>query len=101
MDASLQGWGGTMTKVATNEQITIGGKWKGRWRLTSSNQRELAAILCGIRFLERNSEIRQYSSLRIDTDNSTASININRGSAATPLAKMLDRILQIAENRRM
>ncbi|KAA6365103.1 MAG: putative reverse transcriptase, partial [Streblomastix strix] len=59
MDASLRGWGGTMTKVATNEQIKIGGNWKGSWRLTSSNQRELAAILCGIRFFRE--ELRNWA----------------------------------------
>ncbi|KAA6384221.1 MAG: hypothetical protein EZS28_020251 [Streblomastix strix] len=75
-DSSIRGWNGTVTNVATKKQIKIGRKWKGRWRLISSNKWKLAANLCGIRFMER-------------------------GSAANDFARILDKILLIAKNRKM
>ncbi|KAA6369258.1 MAG: hypothetical protein EZS28_035216, partial [Streblomastix strix] len=74
------------------------GKWKRQnWRLTSSNQRETATSLQGIRKLEKYSNIGKISSIRIVTDNSVAVLNIQRGAAAVQLAKLTDRILYEAE----
>jgi hypothetical protein len=75
-------------------KIKESGKWtKENWRLTSSNQRETAAILLGIRKLEHYSNIGKISSLMIETDNAVAAFNIRRGAAATAFVKLTDRIL--------
>ncbi|KAA6353023.1 MAG: hypothetical protein EZS28_051450, partial [Streblomastix strix] len=68
------------------------------WHLTSSNQREAAGILCALRRSETYLRERQIKSLKIETDNSSAAYNINRGSAAVALVKLTDRILETAED---
>ncbi|KAA6360878.1 MAG: hypothetical protein EZS28_043595 [Streblomastix strix] len=97
-DASEDGWGTELEILKTGMKIKESGKWKRlNWRLSSSNQRETAAILQGIQKLEKYSDIGKISSMRIETDNSVAAFNLQRGAAAVPLAKLTDRILQEAE----
>jgi ribonuclease HI len=75
----------------------MSGEWKKKWRLMSSNQRELAAIILGLQSLEPNLGNGRINSLRIESDNSTAIFDINRGAAAPAIAKLVDSILQKAE----
>ncbi|KAA6380866.1 MAG: hypothetical protein EZS28_023605, partial [Streblomastix strix] len=56
-----------------------------------------AAILCALRRSVSYLKERQIKSLKIETDNSSAAYNINRGSAAVALAKLVDRTLETAE----
>jgi hypothetical protein len=64
----------------------------------SSNQRESAAILCALTRSEPFLRNKQITSLKIETDNSTAAYNINRGASAISLHKLTDKILELIEN---
>ncbi|KAA6355550.1 MAG: putative Transposon Tf2-6 polyprotein [Streblomastix strix] len=97
-DASKWMWGGAC-KIKNQEEIFVQGKWSKGWRLTSSNQRELAAILCSLRRLEANLEEQQVKAIRIQTDNTTTAFNLRRQAAAGPLAQITIRILNWAESR--
>ncbi|KAA6389037.1 MAG: hypothetical protein EZS28_015435, partial [Streblomastix strix] len=97
-DASEDGWGTELKILSSKMKIKESGKWtKENWRLTSSNLRETAAILLGIRKLEHYSIVVKISSLRIEKDNAVAAFNIRREAAATALVKLIDRVLQEAE----
>ncbi|KAA6400036.1 MAG: hypothetical protein EZS28_004444 [Streblomastix strix] len=97
-DASQTHWGATLKLFNPAQEVWFWGKWSLNWHLQSSNQRETAAILCALRRSGTFLKERQVKSLKIETDNTSAAYNINRGSAAIALAKLVDRILEIAEN---
>ncbi|KAA6397704.1 MAG: putative Transposon Ty3-I Gag-Pol polyprotein, partial [Streblomastix strix] len=97
-DASLHSWGACLKLMNPVEEVWFQGSWSSRWNLNSSNQREAAAILCALRRSEPYFKERQTKSLKIETDNSSAAFNINRGAAATALAKLVDRTLETADN---
>ncbi|KAA6401465.1 MAG: hypothetical protein EZS28_002999, partial [Streblomastix strix] len=80
------------------EKIWFQGNWSSRWNLNSSNQREAAAILCALRRSEPYFKEMQTKSLKIEADNGSTTFNINRGAAATALAKLVDRTLETADN---
>ncbi|KAA6316509.1 MAG: hypothetical protein EZS28_055250, partial [Streblomastix strix] len=90
--------GATLQMSHPDLEILFHGKWSSNWHLTSSNQREAAGILCAFRSSETYLRERQIRSLKIETDNSSAAYNINRGSAAVALVKLTDRILETAED---
>ncbi|KAA6364012.1 MAG: hypothetical protein EZS28_040461, partial [Streblomastix strix] len=96
-DASINSWGACLKLLNPEEQILFQGDWGNNWRLSGSNQREAAAILCALRRSDPFLKERQVRSLKIQTDNSSAAFNINRGAAATALAKLVDRTLDTAE----
>ncbi|KAA6382799.1 MAG: hypothetical protein EZS28_021675 [Streblomastix strix] len=96
--ASLHSWRSCLKLMNPAQQIWFQGNWSSRWNLNSSNQREAAAILCALRRSEPYFKERQTKSLKIETDNSSAAFNINRGAAATALAKLVDRTLETADN---
>ncbi|KAA6392570.1 MAG: putative reverse transcriptase, partial [Streblomastix strix] len=96
-DASLTHWGATLKLQDLAQEVWFWGKWSLNWHLTSSNQREAVAILCAFRRYVSYLKERQLKSLKIETDNSSAAYNINRGSAAEALAKLVDRTLETAE----
>ncbi|KAA6384816.1 MAG: hypothetical protein EZS28_019658 [Streblomastix strix] len=52
-DASQWMWGG-VCRIKKQEEIFELGKWSKTWHLTSSIQRELAAILCCLRRMEQD-----------------------------------------------
>ncbi|KAA6379654.1 MAG: hypothetical protein EZS28_024818 [Streblomastix strix] len=99
-DASETQCGRTLQLIKTGQTIRFPGNWYSnpKWKLTSSNQRELAAILLGIQNIGKNFEVGEIKSLRIQSDNSTAIFNLRRGAAASALCKLVDQILQILEN---
>ncbi|KAA6395481.1 MAG: hypothetical protein EZS28_008992 [Streblomastix strix] len=97
-DANQTHWGSTLKLFNHAQEVWYLGKWSQNWHLTSSNQREAAAILCALLRSETFLKERQIKSLKIQTDNLSASFNINRGSAAVVQAKKVDRTLDVAEN---
>ncbi|KAA6382993.1 MAG: hypothetical protein EZS28_021477 [Streblomastix strix] len=96
-DASTQGWGASLLINSTQQEILFHGNWTDKWRLTSSNQRETAAVLIGLRCSQQYLLQNNIRALRIQTDSSTTVYNINRGAAALPLRKLTDRILEESE----
>ncbi|KAA6371976.1 MAG: hypothetical protein EZS28_032495, partial [Streblomastix strix] len=83
-DASLSIWGATLKLQDPAQEFWFCGKWSLNWHLTSSNQRETAAILCALR-------------RSIETDNSSAAYNINLGLAAVALVILVDQTLETAD----
>jgi hypothetical protein len=65
--------------------------------LNSSNQRELAAILCSLRWLERRLIKEKISAIRIQTDNTSTAFNLRRQAAAAPLAHLTLKTLNWGE----
>jgi hypothetical protein len=47
--------------------------------------------------IEEDCKKEQIKSLRIESDNSAAVFNLNRGAAATALMRLTDRVLEMAE----
>ncbi|KAA6391777.1 MAG: putative reverse transcriptase [Streblomastix strix] len=72
-DASETQWGGTLQLIKTGQTIRFAVNWfsNSKWKLTSSNQRELAAILLEIQSIGKNFEVGEIKSLKIQSDNST------------------------------
>ncbi|KAA6321529.1 MAG: hypothetical protein EZS28_054545, partial [Streblomastix strix] len=90
---------GATLKINSNKQeIWFQGDWNNHWRLTSSNQRETAAVLCWLLRSAPFLREQQVQSLKIETDNSSSAYNLNRGAAAISLLKLTDRILEVAED---
>ncbi|KAA6373649.1 MAG: putative Pol polyprotein, partial [Streblomastix strix] len=96
-DSSKEQWGGTIKILSTGEEIKLAGTWTKDWILKSSNQRETAAVLLGMQEISQRFSVGQLKSIRIQSDNSTAIFDINRGAAAPALASLIDKILQLAE----
>ncbi|KAA6392964.1 MAG: hypothetical protein EZS28_011511 [Streblomastix strix] len=97
-DASKTNWGATLKMSHPDLEILFHGKQSNNWHLTSSNQREAAGILCAIRRSETYLGETQIRSLKIETYNSSAAFNINKGSAAVAPVQLTDRILDTAED---
>ncbi|KAA6402347.1 MAG: hypothetical protein EZS28_002128 [Streblomastix strix] len=72
--------------------------WEATLKLQdSAHERDAAAILCALCQSVSYLKERQIKSLKIETDNSLAAYNFNRGSAAVALTKFVDRTLETAE----
>ncbi|KAA6387555.1 MAG: putative Transposon Ty3-G Gag-Pol polyprotein [Streblomastix strix] len=95
-NASVWGWGGVL-QLPNEEEIMVHGVRARNWRLTSSNQRETATILCCLRRFESTLHNRQIQALEILTDNTTTAYNIRRPAAAGPLVKLTQAILEWTE----
>ncbi|KAA6392727.1 MAG: hypothetical protein EZS28_011745 [Streblomastix strix] len=67
--------------------------WNRDSKLTSSNQREAAAILQGLRRFALNPRHNQIKALRIETENSSAAFNINRGAESQAFQQIVDQTL--------
>ncbi|KAA6382053.1 MAG: hypothetical protein EZS28_022421 [Streblomastix strix] len=93
-DDSTKGWGASLLINFTQQEILFHGNWTDKWRLTSSNQRETAAVLIGLRCSQQYLLQNNIRALRIQTDSSTSAYNINRGAATVPLRKLADKILK-------
>ncbi|KAA6381430.1 MAG: putative reverse transcriptase [Streblomastix strix] len=100
-DASKDQWGGTLTILKTGTTEMLNGPWNSNWKLNSSNQREIAAILLGVRRIKENYSNLNLQALRIESDNAAAVYNINRGAAAIALTKMIDHVLEEIEELQM
>ncbi|KAA6385363.1 MAG: hypothetical protein EZS28_019111 [Streblomastix strix] len=72
--------GATIIFVQTGLKEMHEWSWNRDSKLTSSNQREAAAILQGIRRFAMSPRHYQIKALRIETENSSAAFNINRGA---------------------
>ncbi|KAA6396105.1 MAG: putative Pol polyprotein [Streblomastix strix] len=96
-DASKTNWGATLKMSHPDLEILFLGKFSNNWHISSSNQRDIAGIFCAIRRSETYLRERQIRALKIETYNSSAENNIDRGSAAVALVKLTDRILETAD----
>ncbi|KAA6396676.1 MAG: hypothetical protein EZS28_007799 [Streblomastix strix] len=99
-DASAWGWGGVL-QLPNEEEIMVHGVWAKNWRLTSSNQRETASILCCLRRFESALHNKQIQALEILTDNTTTAYNIRRQAAAGPLVRLTQTILEWGETNKI
>ncbi|KAA6384586.1 MAG: putative reverse transcriptase [Streblomastix strix] len=97
-DASSRGWGATLVIHRQLTKIYCPGRWTKKWRLRTNNQRELAAVLCGLTRFSENLRKEKISSLSILTDNTTTSYNLNRQNSSVQLTHLLESTLIIAEN---
>ncbi|KAA6372209.1 MAG: hypothetical protein EZS28_032265 [Streblomastix strix] len=96
-DVSLAHWRATLKLQDLAQKVWFLAKWSLNWHLTCSNQRESTAIPCALHRSVSQLKEKQIKSLQIVTDNSSAAYNINRGSAAIVLAKLVDRTLETTE----
>ncbi|KAA6375872.1 MAG: hypothetical protein EZS28_028599 [Streblomastix strix] len=96
--ASKINWETSLKTSHLDLEILFHGKWSNNRHITSRNQREAADIFCALRRSETYLRERQIRSLKIETDNSYAAYDINRGSAAVALVKLTDSILETAED---
>ncbi|KAA6371021.1 MAG: putative Transposon Tf2-6 polyprotein, partial [Streblomastix strix] len=96
-DASRRGWGATLLLNSNKIEFKSGGIWKKSWILKSSNQRELAAVLCAVRRFEGQLKQEQIHSVHLQTDNTTTSYNINRANSSRTLSHLTDTILRTME----
>ncbi|KAA6381033.1 MAG: hypothetical protein EZS28_023444, partial [Streblomastix strix] len=90
--------GATLEINSSKQEIWFQGDWNNHWRLTSSNQRETAAVLCGLLRSAPFLREQQVQSLKVETDDSSTAYNLNKGAAAISLLKLTDRILEVAED---
>ncbi|KAA6370257.1 MAG: putative reverse transcriptase, partial [Streblomastix strix] len=97
-DASRRGWGATFQKINQSTEIKCGAKWKKKWILKTSNQRELAAVYCALLRFGQQLQEEKIHSIHLRTDNTTTSFNINRKNSSRTLSHLTDHILQLAES---
>ncbi|KAA6384224.1 MAG: hypothetical protein EZS28_020248, partial [Streblomastix strix] len=95
--ASMEQWGATLEIINTGKEIKLSEPWSPRWRLASSNQMETASIYLALCRMEKELISFKISSLRIQSDNSSAMFNLNRGAAAPALASLKNMILEKVE----
>ncbi|KAA6390401.1 MAG: hypothetical protein EZS28_014074 [Streblomastix strix] len=72
-----------------------------KWNLTSSNQREKAALYLALYIFEKDLKNFKITSLRIQSDNSTAVFNLNLGAADTHPALLVNQIIEKLESMEM
>ncbi|KAA6369187.1 MAG: hypothetical protein EZS28_035288 [Streblomastix strix] len=97
-DASATSWGATLKLQNPEEEIWFQGDWSDKWKLSSSNQRESAVVLCAITCSEHFLKRQRVTALKIETDNSVASFKLIRGAAAISLQQLSDKILEKVED---
>ncbi|KAA6400767.1 MAG: hypothetical protein EZS28_003707 [Streblomastix strix] len=68
-DASQDSWGATLKINSNMQEIWFQGDLNNHWRLTSSNQREKAAVHCGLFHSAPFLRQQQIQSLKVETDN--------------------------------
>ncbi|KAA6393697.1 MAG: hypothetical protein EZS28_010771 [Streblomastix strix] len=76
-DASAISWGATLKLQNPEKEIWFQGDWSDKWKLSSSNQRETAAVLCALMRSEHFLRRQRVTALKIETDNSVTSFNLN------------------------
>ncbi|KAA6375158.1 MAG: putative reverse transcriptase, partial [Streblomastix strix] len=96
-DASQTKWRATITFLETGLKEMHEQSWNRDSKLTSSNQREAAAIFQGLRRFAMSPIHNQIKALRIETDNLSAAFNINRGAAGQALQQTVDQTLQLIQ----
>ncbi|KAA6395629.1 MAG: hypothetical protein EZS28_008853 [Streblomastix strix] len=94
-DASEDGWGATL-KTQQFEKRIAWGYWK-TVKFTSSNHKELLAILLTIRQFLKILQYAQLEHIRVLIDNTVAMLNLNKDSAALLQASLVNSILLLAK----
>ncbi|KAA6367189.1 MAG: putative reverse transcriptase, partial [Streblomastix strix] len=97
-DASATSWGATLKLQNPEEEVWFQWDWSDKWKLSSSKQRERAAVLCALTRYEHFLRRQRVTALKIETDNSVSSFNLNRGAAAVSLQRLTDKILEKLED---
>jgi ribonuclease HI len=99
-DACKEGWGATL--VTMTEKLLYHGEF-GRMeeQLTSSNQRETAAVLLALRACKKKLEEERTRCVCIESDNTTTVSNLGRKRAAKSMLKMVRKIFLLAERLQM
>ncbi|KAA6396719.1 MAG: hypothetical protein EZS28_007756 [Streblomastix strix] len=101
IDASEVLWGATLEILEPKREIKLSETWTSKWKLISSNQRETAAIYLALCRLEKDLKKFKITSLRIQSDKSTAVFNLNRGAAAPVLASLVNKLMEKLEYMEM
>ncbi|KAA6379565.1 MAG: hypothetical protein EZS28_024905, partial [Streblomastix strix] len=99
-DASATSWGATLKLQNPEEEIWLQGDWSDKWKLSSSNQRETAAVLCALTRSEHFLRRQRVTALKIEIYNSMTSFNLNREAAAISPQKLTNKILEKVEDLR-
>jgi ribonuclease HI len=95
-DACQQGWGAIFVKGGCTS-LYHGNFEKWKFPLTSSNQRETAAILLALREIRVELEVKKVQCLCVESDNSTTVSNLARKRAARSMLHLVRRIFVILE----
>ncbi|KAA6341859.1 MAG: hypothetical protein EZS28_052427, partial [Streblomastix strix] len=95
-DAAPSGWGSTLEKEL--EMIAMAhGTWNKRQAKLSSNNREIKAIIQGLRSFAKTLKNSRVQSLAIRSDNSIAVFDIKKWRASTSLIKEIKQVHQTIE----
>ncbi|KAA6359508.1 MAG: hypothetical protein EZS28_044966 [Streblomastix strix] len=95
IDVPYDVWRNTLRLQNPEEKIWFLGDQCKKWRLSSSNQRETAAVLCSLTSSESFLKNKQNTALKIQKYNSTTSQNLNKRAAQASLRKLTNRILNV------
>jgi hypothetical protein len=95
-DASDDGWAAHF--VIGNQQWHTFGFYYHSDHLTSSNQRETAAVLRGLSYFKRTLQFFQIHGLTIRSDNSVTVYNLQRQGAGIALLHLTRAIFSLLEN---
>ncbi|KAA6375152.1 MAG: putative reverse transcriptase, partial [Streblomastix strix] len=98
VDASASSWVATLKLQNPEEEIWFQADWSDKWKLSSSNQRETAAVFCALTCSEHFLKSQRVTVPKIERDNSETSFNLNRGAAAVSLQKLIEKILEKVED---
>jgi hypothetical protein len=99
-DACQQGWGATLI-LGTYTLLYHGDFKSWKYPLTSSNQRETAAVLLAMRTCQAELRREKVRCLCIESDNSTTVSNLAKKRGAKSMVILVRRIFLIAEKMDM
>jgi ribonuclease HI len=96
-DACKEGWGATL-EVKKEKSLYHGdfGGWKTP--LTSSNQRETAAVLLAIRSCKEKLKEQKVNCLCVESDNSTTVSNLAKKRGAKSMLELVRKIFSLTES---
>ncbi|KAA6390179.1 MAG: hypothetical protein EZS28_014295 [Streblomastix strix] len=92
-DAAEIGWGATLQSIYMN--LIDAGLQKGKWHLTDSNQREMAAVLLSLRSFQTDLMNEEVQELLFQTDNQTVEYSLRRWRATPALLHLVRTIYQL------
>jgi hypothetical protein len=92
-DAAEIGWGATLQSINLN--LMDAGRWRGKWHLTDSNWREMAAVLLALRSFQTDLINEEVQVLLLQTDNQTVEYSLRRWRATPALLHLVRTIFQL------
>jgi ribonuclease HI len=95
-DACKEGWGATLE--VKEERLLYHGNF-GVWKapLTSSNQRETAAVLLALKSCKEKLEVEEVNCLCVESDNSTTVSNLAKKRGAKSMLELVRKIFSLTE----